>query len=546
MELLKRYNYFSGGSEWLLEDTIELKNISLPENNPEIDLSCIYSPNSPPSAHLEVKDDENTKPISPSASLVNMNRLTHVPSMSTIYSVKKTLSEQQNKQSVLQQKQLVQLDWVSTEDGSHILTVGVGSKILMYAQVSNDIVQSCQKTNQRDKQETGSAVKSNHGFMDAQFRRQNFVKSKSLMLTKVQEDIQWMKLRSIELTAADGLPPLPMHMSWVRGGILVVGMDNEMHVYSQWRNITKNTDVSELDFDKRTLDDASLTVYSINNMQSSKSVAKIKPSYSMPTFKHLNSLSKKGSESNLSKFNKSKSESTTSLSVIQEFGLFEAYRIANPVLPQYHPKLLMELLNSGKTRRVKAILSHLVRCISGGDVITCVDEEQDDSRLTRPRTVSVSASSPVDNPTQEPQLDYKEILSIPALPMYALLAADDDNTVAHAEVMNPTSNSTNNKDYTNLFDTAVVTDEELNVDVFSSSPDNPSVTRKRLPSSSQGLQKPSYFGPGHARLLTTHLTHTQLPGLTSLDQMYLLALADTVASTKTDFADRFEAESKAG
>jgi hypothetical protein len=66
----------------------------------------------------------------------------------------------------------------------------------------------------------------------------------------------------------------------------------------------------------------------------------------------------------LSKFNlsKSKSESTASLSVIQEFGLFEAYRIANPVLPQYHPKLLMELLNSGKTRRVKAILSHLVRC----------------------------------------------------------------------------------------------------------------------------------------------------------------------------------------
>ncbi|XP_052099551.1 dmX-like protein 2 isoform X2 [Mytilus californianus] len=536
----------TGGSEWLLEDTIELKNISVPENNPEIDLNCIYTPNSPPATTLEVKEEDQNKGMSPSASLVNMNRLTHVPSMSTIFSVKKTLSAQCNNHGILQQKQLVQLDWVSTEDGSHILTVGVGSKILMYGQVSNDIVQSCQKAKQREKKQDGG-VKSSHGFMDASYRRQNFVKSKSIMITNIHEDIQWMKLRSIELTTADGLPPLPMHLSWVRGGILVVGMDNEMHVYSQWRNSAKNTDVSEADFDKRTLDDASLTVYSLNSLQSSKSVAKLKPSYSMPSFKHLNNLSRKNSDSNLSKFNlsKSKSESTTSLSVIQEFGLFEAYRIANPVLPQYHPKLLMELLNSGKTRRVKAILSHLVRCISGGDMLCYLDsEEHDENRLTKPRTVSVSGGSPVEVPViqEETQLDYKEISSIPALPMYALLAADEDNTVAQAEMINAPATNVPNQDYTNLFDTNL-NDEELNVDVFSTSPEN-ATTRKRIPSSSQGYQKPTYFGAGHSRLLTQHLTHTQLPGLTSLDQMYLLALADTVAHTKTDFADRFEAESK--
>jgi hypothetical protein len=50
---------------------------------------------------------------------------------------------------------------------------------------------------------------------------------------------------------------------------------------------------------------------------------------------------------------------------MNDFGLFEASRIACPVLPQYHPKQLMELLNSGKIRWVKAILAHLVRCISG-------------------------------------------------------------------------------------------------------------------------------------------------------------------------------------
>lgn len=44
-----------------------------------------------------------------------------------------------------------------------------------------------------------------------------------------------MKLRKIDLTTADGLPALPMQLSWVRDGILVVGMDSEMHVYSQWK-----------------------------------------------------------------------------------------------------------------------------------------------------------------------------------------------------------------------------------------------------------------------------------------------------------------------
>ena len=44
-----------------------------------------------------------------------------------------------------------------------------------------------------------------------------------------------------------------------------------------------------------------------------------------------------------------------------DMGLFEASHLACPVLPQYHPKQLMELLNSGKIKWVKAILNHLVR-----------------------------------------------------------------------------------------------------------------------------------------------------------------------------------------
>lgn len=50
--------------------------------------------------------------------------------------------------------------------------------------------------------------------------------------------------------------------------------------------------------------------------------------------------------------------------------------------------------------------------------------------------------------------------------------------------------------------------------------------------SAQHLQQQYFqFGPRQASLLTNVLTHTQLPGLSSVDQMHLLALADTLASS---------------
>lgn len=49
----------------------------------------------------------------------------------------------------------------------------------------------------------------------------------------------------------------------------------------------------------------------------------------------------------------------------------------------------------------------------------------------------------------------------------------------------------------------------------------------------------AHFTPKQGRILSRLLTHTHLPGLSSLDQMHLLALADTVATCNTDLAERF-------
>jgi hypothetical protein len=54
-----------------------------------------------------------------------------VPSFSTLQSLRRSIIENGNT-CPLTQKHLVQLDWVSKEDGSHILTVGVGSKVSVF------------------------------------------------------------------------------------------------------------------------------------------------------------------------------------------------------------------------------------------------------------------------------------------------------------------------------------------------------------------------------------------------------------------------------
>ena len=37
------------------------------------------------------------------------------------------------------------------------------------------------------------------------------------------------------MKTADGLSPTPMSISWVRDGLFMCGMDNEISVFSQWK-----------------------------------------------------------------------------------------------------------------------------------------------------------------------------------------------------------------------------------------------------------------------------------------------------------------------
>lgn len=136
----------TGGTEWILEDVIHLKNIHLPriDINRHLDLSYLYD-----SRTLKKKqrinevfhtlsDDRQNTMLSTEAIKPT---LLAVPSFTTLQSLRKSISEMGNICPITQ-KHIVQLDWVSNEDGSHILTVACGSKILLYTPLSTDLAQA--------------------------------------------------------------------------------------------------------------------------------------------------------------------------------------------------------------------------------------------------------------------------------------------------------------------------------------------------------------------------------------------------------------------
>ncbi|XP_010724506.1 dmX-like protein 1 [Meleagris gallopavo] len=390
-------------------------------------------------------------------------------------------------------KHLVHLDWMSREDGSHILTVGIGSKLYMFGQLSG-------KMQEQNGKETVA------------------ISHIGSTTTKATNFSRFVLLRSVDLVSSvEGSPPFPVSLSWVRDGILVVGMDCEMHVYSQWQPPAKQGLVST----------DSCSMPSITSlMKESQSAASGLPPPKRTLTRSMTSLAQKLSGK----------RSAFDLSAeMEDSGLFEAAHMLSPTLPQYHPHQLLELMDLGKVRRTKAILSHLVKCIAG-EVVAINESEPNHDRRLRSLIISASGSTSRDPKTfsKTETTDYIEIDSVPPLPLYALLAADDDSSHSCSEKSHSQNSQSKNdmpKDnYEDLFQNSVISTDELVT--FDAEED--SVKPKVIDLSQFS---PTYFGPEHAQVLSRHLLHSSLPGLTRMEQMSLMALADTIATTSTDIGE---------
>ncbi|KAK7072832.1 DmX-like protein 1 [Halocaridina rubra] len=533
----------TGGSKWILEDKFDLKDVVMNPGDCSGDYDITYlskvahgrSTNRLTSA-LSQEDlhHEYTAEHASADALHSISSQLLVPSPSTLLSLRNNKFDKRGVS--VKQKHPVQIDWVSKEDGSHLLTVAIGSKIFAFTSVADDIAIMSYTEGGKDKEARPRPILqkslSVHNFCDINLPR-------------------WMRLEKLHLTTADGLAPLPMQVSWVRDGILVVGMDNEMHVYSQWHmqsmehklalQIEENASEKE---EGRELTEVDLKSY-FNESQNPKSSASVSRVASFSILAALDNKMKKG----LGEVMTNPAEESSPTNLIS--GIFEASHMASPVLPQYHPRQLMELLNSGKIRRVKAILAHLVRCLShlGQRSIEIANRtsisDAEDGRTrswSRSRTLSMSGNQSGSmsregrgSPTLLPEeltLDYIEVTAIPPLPLWLLLEADKD-TQTHQ-----TKKADNKEDtYAELFGapTMSIDDDDLTLD--DDEVDMSSGRRKSLSHEGKSI---AFFGPRQAQILAALLTHTHLPGLSSLDQMHLLALADTVASCNVDFADRFD------
>ncbi|XP_065513728.1 dmX-like protein 1 isoform X4 [Caloenas nicobarica] len=389
-------------------------------------------------------------------------------------------------------KHLIHLDWMSREDGSHILTVGIGSKLYMFGQLSG-------KTQDQNGKEIVAISHSGS--------------------TKAATVSRFVLLRCVDLiSSVEGSPPFPVSLSWVRDGILVVGMDCEMHVYSQWQSPSKQELVSTDSYS------GSMPCIPSLMKQSQSATSGLHPPKRTLT-RSMTSLAQKLS---------GKKSASDLSSEMEDSGLFEAAHMLSPTLPQYHPYQLLELMDLGKVRRAKAILSHLVKCIAGEVVAINESEPNHDKRL-RSLTISASGSTARDPKTfsKTDTTDYIEIDSVPPLPLYALLAADDDSSHSCSEKSN--QNSQNKKDmpsdnYEELFQNSVISTNEIVT--FDADEDT---SKPKVIDLSQ--YSPTYFGPEHAQVLSRHLLHSSLPGLTRMEQMSLMALADTIATTSTDIGE---------
>uniref|UniRef100_A0A8C3VF98 Dmx like 2 n=1 Tax=Catharus ustulatus TaxID=91951 RepID=A0A8C3VF98_CATUS len=435
----------TGGSEWVLEQTIHLDDL--------VKVGSVLD--------SRVSVDSNLFVYSKSDAFLNKDKYL-VPSI----------------------KHLVHLDWVSKEDGSHILTVGVGANIFMYGRLSGIV------TDQTSSKEGVAVITLPLGGSIKQG-----VKSK------------WVLLRSIDLVSSvDGTPSLPVSLSWVRDGILVVGMDCEMHVYAQWKHAVKfgNGESDVFTSEDSTTQDPLKTSAVVKKTSVIDGAGIVDDVFGTPT-------------------------------VIQDGGLFEAAHVLSPTLPQYHPTQLLELMDLGKVRRAKAILSHLVKCIAGEVAIVKDTEAGEGPKRHLSRTISVSGSTAKDTITagKDGTRDYTEIDSIPPLPLYALLAADQDATYVAEETSKIPQGSEDHAkrktedQYSDLFQIQPVTTE----DFIDFEPEKRESKSKVINLSQYG---PTYFGREHASVLSSHLMHSSLPGLTRLEQMFLVALADTVATTSTE------------
>ncbi|XP_076803738.1 dmX-like protein 1 [Clavelina lepadiformis] len=396
------------------------------------------------------------------------------------------------------------LDWLSREEGSFFLVVGCGTNVQIFSLAPKDIKSQTPFNEKTNTTKSHGQPLLKQSSLDVHTRQKLFTTSKVKHIQELSDFLnpppdlkfdsqihwrllRWTKLVDLNIRATDNISNATssiqksqaVTVSWARDGILIVATETEMHVFCQW--ISKSYD------------------HSIGNAPQS-----------IQMFMESEGI-------NMSQ------------------GLSEFADKVCPSLPQYHPLVLSELMNSGHIDAVKEILIHLAICMNGDfHDTTCskevphVEKYQFSDQLAHILQLCASGNRITPLPLQE-------LLSVNGKIISNFQASPSKQKSKPSE-----SVATKNETLDTL-DEILTLDDTL--DKLSEDDDNELdeilgiTTKKKKERSIEHIDlsklEEHYFGKEHCRVIHEFLVRNQLPGLTSLDQMELMALADTLEMTNT-------------
>lgn len=356
-----------------------------------------------------------------------------------------------------------------------------------------------------------------------------------LGLWKFNFDSNYPRVQSVDLVTR--ITGLPIDPAWLRDGILIVEyLDKESSLITRW---------FADDNGRKLVRTSSRIPHSpsckSNNHSSFREIES--------SGHHLPSVDEEVASKPLQLAGmKRSSQDSRSMDMKDSYRVSEMAGNIN-ILPQYHLKQLIELLAFGKLQRVKAILNHLVNCLVSFESSREKDFDTTKSApwAHRSRTLSIVAQSAqsfhdsfdIDNPSsniqqqvvEEIELDYIEVTSIKPLPLYSLLNADVERPTKEIDSKAATREEFS-VSYESIMKARSQVDETLDeilgqstIETLNKQKEN--LKRMAKDGSDKGML--TNFNPKKAKLLTRVLTHTHLPGLSNIDQMHLLAVADAVA-----------------
>ncbi|CAH8559081.1 unnamed protein product [Schistosoma turkestanicum] len=571
----------------------------------------------------------------------------------------------------------IQLDWVNTEDGGHLLSIIIDSEVFVFAPVCQNLSLSHNKL--RSGHACQPTLMTTIGEMYVGWKpiacthiitADSIASSSSIRSMKKKEStspqqkqqhnyqqFDWCYSSNNNIMHSNSHRGYIKQAAWLRDGLLLVSAKTEMQLFSQWPSDNlynlfkwhvkpKITNIKPSIGANESFDATADSTVSGSSSMSVKRLTKAYSPYALKSSPSRSLLHAVASHSSLTNLNtiattttnnntttvaaansdtisgipkmtrqisqidlnrasgsgldvKSNEQLLKDIELLSNLGLFEAVQIVNPILPQFHPRQLLEWMNLGHLRRIKAILAHLTRCLSAlgnssqqshthydshrrmtkgnlNSELTNLVIDSFDTTLTSSTRTNNTKPKPVSSMSYTPHSpnNLLEAHAIPPLPLYVLLAVDslqvtdvnaDVKSDKHFDAINEWSDEYGSADESNIFK---IQDDDLNLNLnddnddehdttgknsttsktihHSNLPFNVSSTHKTPPHlygfsvwslKPAALARSVQFTEDDARLLADHLSTQQLPGLSSLDQMYLLGIADLMAKTRSDITD---------